>query len=423
MASTSEHRYALIIVYMIVLVDMIGYGIILPVLPKLITSITGEEVSDAAVHGGQFMFVYAAAMFVFSPIIGGLSDRFGRRPVLLAALFGLCIDYFIMAIAPSLLIIFIGRLLAGIFGATYGTANAYIADISDSENKARNFGLIASAFGVGFTIGPAIGGFVGEYLGVRAPFYLAAGLCLVNLIAGLWLLPESLPKRDRRSFDWRRANPIGNLVIFRHYKAIIIFALIWFLVQLGHAALPAIWPYFVIEKFGWSEAEIGFSLFVVGISFAFVQAVLTAPILKGLGYFRGAILGLWIFAAAMLAYAFLNEPWMVYAVILVGALGNIYGPAFQAIVTSLVPKDAQGELQGGLSSVASLTLIISPLVMTLVFQRYSGSDAEFYFPGAPFLIACGLIIIAALLFLTQRKIIYSIPTKRLEEVKPASESS
>lgn len=390
--------YALAFIFVTALLDSIGFGIIMPVLPQLLMEVTGEGISSAARYGGLLMFAYAAMQFFLAPVIGNLSDRFGRRPVLLLSLGVLCIDYLIMWWAPTFAWLLIGRMIAGAAASTFSTCNAYIADVSPPDKRAQNFGLIGAAFGMGFVLGPVIGGFLGEF-GARMPFLAAAALSFINFLYGLLVLPESLAKEKRRPFQLSRANPLGALAALKRYP--VVFGLIgaYVLYQLGHHALPATWSFFAIERFDWSPKEIGYSLGAVGILMVLVQAVLLRVALPKLGSRRAGMLGFACCIASFLGYAFVTEGWMIYPFLAIGALQGFISPAMQGIMSIQVSDSEQGELQGGLGSMSSLTSIISPPFMTLLFAAFTGSAAPIYFPGAPWLAAAVLTLLSLVLFL------------------------
>jgi DHA1 family tetracycline resistance protein-like MFS transporter len=390
--------YALAFVFVTALLDSIGFGIIMPVLPQLLMEVTGEGISTAALYGGLLMFAYAGMQFFLAPVIGNLSDRFGRRPVLLLSLAVLAVDYLIMWWAPTFSWLLIGRIIAGAAASTFSTCSAYIADISEPEKRAQNFGLIGAAFGMGFVLGPVIGGFLGEY-GARLPFLAAAALSLTNFLYGAFVLPESLPREKRRPFEIRRANPVGALASLRRYP--MVFGLIgaYVIYQLGHHALPATWSFFAIERFDWTPKEIGYSLGAVGILMVLVQAVLLRAVLPKLGSRRTAMIGFSFCILSFLGYAFVTEGWMIYPFLVVGALQGFISPAMQGIMSTQVSDSEQGELQGGLGSMSSLTSIVSPPFMTTLFAAFTGVTAPLYFPGAPWLAAAILTLISLALFL------------------------
>lgn len=391
-------RHAIIVVFVTALLDSVGFGIIMPVLPALLTEVTGEGMSSAARYGGWLMFAYAAMQFCLAPVVGNLSDRFGRRPVLLFSLLVLGIDYLIMWWAPSFAWLLLGRVIAGAAASTYSTCNAFIADVSPPEVRAANFGLMGAAFGLGFIIGPVIGGVLGEY-GPRAPFLAAAALTFANLLYGVLVLPESLDKAQRRPFDWRRANPTGTLAALRRYP--VVFGLIgaYFLFLLGHHVLPSTWSFFTMEKFDWSPREVGYSLGFVGVLMVLTQALLLRVLLPKLGARRAGVIGLTVTVVSFTGYAVSTEAWMIYAFLLAGALQGFAGPAMHGIMSVNVPANEQGELQGGLASMSSLTAILSPPVMTQTFAWFTDAGNPVYFPGAPFVLAALLTVLALAAFL------------------------
>jgi DHA1 family tetracycline resistance protein-like MFS transporter len=326
--------------------------------------------------------------------VGNLSDRYGRRPVLLAALFGFAVDYLFLAFAPSIGWLFLGRIVAGITGASFTTASAYIADISTAEDRAKNFGMIGAAFGLGFIIGPAIGGLLGG-LGTRVPFLVAAGLCMLNFLYGFFILPESLKPENRRKFEWVRAIPGVSIYKLREYPAItgLVFAL--FLVYIGSHAVQSNWSFFTIERFHWSTAMIGISLAVVGLLVGLVQAGLTRVVNPKLGNEKSIYLGLFLYSIGMFLFAFATQSWMMFAFLVPYCLGGICGPALQSVMASHVPSNQQGELQGSLTGVMSLTTIIGPLLMTNIFAHFTAKAAPVYFPGAPFLVGAVFMLASA----------------------------
>jgi DHA1 family tetracycline resistance protein-like MFS transporter len=391
-------RQAIIVVLVTALLDSIGFGIIMPVLPQLLMDVTGEGMSASARYGGWLMFAYAAMQFCLAPVIGNLSDRFGRRPVLLVSLFVLGVDYLVMWWAPTFVWLLLGRIIAGAAASTYSTCNAFIADVSPPAVRAQNFGLMGAAFGMGFIIGPVIGGLLGEY-GPRAPFLAAAVLAFANLIYGVVVLPESLSRDQRRPFDWRRANPTGTLTALRRYPMVSGLIGAYFLFLLGHHALPSIWSFFTMEKFDWSPREVGYSMGFVGVLMVIVQAVLLRVLLPKLGARRAGTAGFVFTILAFLGYGLVAQGWMIYPFLVLGALQGFVTPAMQGIMSSNVPANEQGELQGGLASMASLTAILSPPFMTQTFAFFTGTEAPVYLPGAPFLVSALLTVMALAVFL------------------------
>ncbi|HEU5145118.1 MAG TPA: TCR/Tet family MFS transporter [Chryseosolibacter sp.] len=410
----SAKKPALGFIFVTLLIDITGWGIIIPVVPGLIMEVAGGTTSDASNHGGWLIAAYAIMQFLCAPIVGALSDRFGRRPVLLASLFGFGLDYIFTAFAPTLAWLFVGRIIAGVMGASFTTAGAYIADISPPEKRAQNFGIIGVAFGLGFIIGPVIGGLLGE-VGVRVPFLVTAGLTLLNWLYGYFILPESLKPENRRKFEWKRANPIGTLKSLSRYPVIAgLFVSLACLYIAAHA-IQSNWSYYTIEKFGWNEAKIGLSLGVVGIMYAIVQGWLIRIMIPKLGQQRSVYVGLALYAAGFLLYALATEGWMMYAFTIVYCLGGIAGPALQGIMSNAIPPTEQGELQGGFTSIMSLTSIFGPLIMnSLLFAHFTAPDAPVYLPGAPMLLGALLTVISAVL--ARRGLKKNLAAPALEEI-------
>jgi MFS transporter, DHA1 family, tetracycline resistance protein len=392
----SNKQAALGFIFVTILIDVIGFGIIIPVVPKLIMELGHTDISNASRWGGWLTFAYAAMQFLCAPLLGNLSDRYGRRPILLFSLFGFGIDYLLTGFAPTLTWLFIGRAIAGMTGASFTTATAYIADISTPEKRAQNFGLVGAAFGMGFIIGPVSGGLLGSF-GPRVPFFVAAGLTLLNWLYGFFILPESLPKENRRQFQWARANPLGSLKQFQKYPAIGGLILSFGLVYLASHAVQSAWGFYTIEKFNWKESDIGISLGVVGVCVGLVQGLLIRKTIPALGQERSVYIGLLLYAAGMILFAVASQGWMMYAFTAIYCLGGLCGPALQGIISNHVPADEQGELQGGLTSVISLTAIIGPLMMTQLFSYFTSKKAPVQYPGAPF-IAGAILMMASALF-------------------------
>jgi DHA1 family tetracycline resistance protein-like MFS transporter len=387
------NKKALLFIFITLLIDCAGIGIIIPVVPTLIQELTGSNVSEAAGYGGWLTFAYAAMSFLFAPILGGLSDRFGRRPILLMSLFGLGVDYIFVFFAPSITWLFVGRIIAGICGASFTTASAYIADISTNENRAQNFGMIGAAFGLGFIIGPIIGGLFGDF-GIRIPFLVAAALSLLNWIYGYFVLPESLKPENRRKFDWKRANPLGSLIQLNRYPAIMGLLSATVLIYIAGHAAQSTWTFYTMEKFNWSKLGIGASISFVGLSIAVVQGGLIKTAMSKLGAKKSVFVGLCLYVIGFTLFAFATQGWMMFAFMVPYALGGIAGPAIQSIVSGQVPANAQGELQGALTSLMSLTSIIGPILMTGLFSYFTSKGAPVYFPGAPFMMGAILTIIS-----------------------------
>ncbi|MBJ6143991.1 TCR/Tet family MFS transporter [Hymenobacter sp. BT559] len=386
---------ALAFIFLTILIDVIGLGIIIPVMPTLIEQLTGEGVSQAARYGGYLSFAYAAAQFFFAPVMGGLSDRFGRRPVLLASLLGLGCDYLFLALAPSLGWLFVGRVVAGITGASFTTATAYIADVSPPEKRAQNFGLVGAAFGLGFIVGPLLGGFFGDF-GPRVPFIAAAGLSLFNFLYGLFLIPESLPAGQRRPFEWSRANALASLLRLRNYPQIVGLVAALVLLYLAGSATQSVWTFYTILKFGWGLKLISYSLGVVGVGALVVQGGLVRVAIPRLGAARSVVIGMLFYIAGFVLFAIASRGWMMFAVTAVYALGGLAGPAMQGAISSQVPSTEQGELQGTLTSLISATGVVGPLLMTSLFTFFTSKAAPLYFPGMPFLLGAVLTLLALL---------------------------
>lgn len=388
---------ALIFIFITLLIDIIGLGIIIPVMPRLIQELTGGTLSDASVYGGWMLFAYALMQFLCAPVMGGLSDRYGRRPVLLASLFGFGVDYLFLAFAPTLPWLFVGRVIAGIMGASFTTAAAYIADVSTPETRAQNFGIIGAAFGLGFIIGPMLGGFLEEY-GSRVPFIVSAVLSLINWLYGFFILPESLKPENRRKFEWSRANPVSTLLNLRRYPVILGLVASLVLVYIAAHAVQTNWVYYTMEKFNWSAKTVGISLAVVGLMFAIVQGGLIRIIIPKLGQQRSVYVGLGFTAAGFVLYALATQTWMMFLFTAVYCMGGIAGPALQGIISTQVPPNEQGELQGALTSLMSVTSIVGPPLMTTTFAFFTRHGGEgFYLPGAPMLLGALLSITATLL--------------------------
>lgn len=384
---------ALLFIFITVLVDVIGLGIIIPIVPKLIENLTGLGINEASKYGGWLLFSFAIMQFIFSPILGGLSDRFGRRPILLLSLFGLGLDYIFHAFAPSIAWLFVGRIIAGIMGASFSTATAYIADISSPEKRAQNFGLIGAAFGLGFIIGPVIGGISSKW-GTNVPFLIAAGLTLLNVIYGYFVLPESLSKDNRRVFEWKRANPISSLKNLRKYPVVSGLVISLVLTFIASHAVQSNWSFYTMYKFNWTAEIVGYSLAVVGVLVAFVQGFLIRKIIPRLGQVKSIYLGMSFSALGLLLFGLASESWMMFAFLIPYCLGGIAGPSIQGVISSQVPANEQGELQGALTSLMSLCGVFGPLLMTNLFAFATAKNSTFHVPGAPFFLASCLTLVS-----------------------------
>ncbi|MDB5117288.1 MAG: tetracycline resistance efflux pump [Mucilaginibacter sp.] len=392
----TKKQAALGFIFITLLIDVMGLGIIIPVIPQLIEHLIKGDVSDASWYGGWLTAAYAGTQFLFAPLIGNLSDKFGRRPVLLCSLLGFSVDYAFSAFAPTIGLLFVGRIVAGITGASFTTANAYIADISTPEKRAANFGLVGVAFGLGFIIGPVLGGILGKY-DVHYPFIAAAVLALLNATYGYFILPESLPLEHRRPLELKRCSPWGTLIQLKKYKSVIGLAASLFLVYISVQAVQSVWTYYVIKKFNWNDDWIGYSLGTVGLLVAIVQGGLIRIILPKLGQKRSIWVGLLLYSTGLLLFAFATKGWMMFAFLVPYCLGGIAGPALQGYMSNNVPPNEQGELQGGLTSLMSLSSIFGPLIMTEAFYFFTKPNSFIQFPGAPFVIGSVLMLLSALL--------------------------
>lgn len=393
----TQHKHALAFIVMLVLIDSISFGIILPVMPQLIISLSDVSLSEASRIGGYLMFTYATVQFFAAPVLGNLGDQFGRRPVLLFSLAALSMDYLLMATAPTLLWLFVARLIAGVSSSTFALSYAYVTDITPEEKRAQRFGMIGAAFGGGFILGPVIGGFLGEF-GERVPFYAAAALGMANVAYGYFVLGESLAKENRRSFELKRANPVGAMLQIRRYPIVLGLALAYFLYMIGHMSLPSVWTYYTMEKFSWSESQIGLSLGFAGVFMILVQAFLIRWAIPAMGAFYTGVVGLLAIIIGFCGYAFAAQGWQLYPWLALASISGFVTPAFQSIMTSQIPANAQGELQGALSSINSLTSIIGPLVMTQLFAAYTAREASVYFPGVSFFAAAVLSGVCLLIY-------------------------
>ncbi len=383
-------------IFLTLVLDIIGLGIIIPVMPALIQTLTGETIGEAAKYAGWMLFAFAIMQFVASPVLGNLSDQYGRRPVLLTALFGFGLDYLLMAVAPTIGWLFAGRIIAGICGASITTGMAYIADISTPEKRAQNFGMVGAAFGIGFIVGPVIGGLLGEY-GPRVPFYAAAAITFLNWLYGYFILPESLPVDKRRKFEWKRANPLGALKQLKKYPLIsgLIFSL--FFIYIASHAVQSTWSFFTIAKFNWSESMIGYSLGTAGLLVGVVQGILIRFINPWLGPNKSVYTGMILYVIGLSLFAFAWQGWMMFAFLIPYCLGGITGPAIQGIMSNQLPDTQQGELQGIFAGMVSITSIIGPLLMTGLFSYFTSAKAPFQFAGAPFLMGAFLAFVSLLL--------------------------
>lgn len=386
----------ILFIFITVLIDCIGIGIIVPVIASLVTEVSHVSLNQATTYSGYMMATYAIMQFVFSPVLGGLSDKYGRRPVLLLSLFGLGCDYIFLSFANTLPLLFAGRIIAGICGASFTTSFAYIADVSPPEKRAKNFGMMGAAFGLGFIIGPMLGGLFSSF-GIRAPFIAAACFSLINWLYGYFILPESLKPENRRPFDIKRANPFGAFVQLRNSKHIRTLIVGMFLLYLAGQVMPSIWPFYTKFMFHWSDREIGYSLAFVGIVVSVVQGGLIGWSQKTFGTNKAVFIGLAMYFIGLGLLAFATQTWMVYVFICIYSFGGIAPPAIQAIISGRVSASEQGELQGMMTALNSVSTILSPLIMTNLFYFFSKDSAPVYFPGAPFAAAALLIFLGGIL--------------------------
>ncbi len=375
-----------------ILIDVLGLGLLIPVLPELVTRLAGGSVSSGSSYFGWFIAVYAAMQFLFAPILGALADRFGRRPVILISLLGAGLDYLVMALAPSLAWLFLGRVVSGITGANITAANAYIADVSAPEDRAKNFGLVGAVFGIGFIVGPALGGLVGSY-GLRLPFILAAGLALLNGLYGFFILPESLERHNRSPFSFRTANPLGSLAGLGRYPVVAGLAFTYVCVGLAQQALQSTWVLYTNVRYGWTPLQNGLSLMLVGLLAAVVQGGLVRVLIPRLGEVRALLASLAVSAVAFALYGLSTHGWMLIAVMVVGSLGGIAGPAAQGLISRSVSAREQGAVQGSLASLMSLTGVVGPVAATYVFAAFTRPTAPLPLPGAAFFLGSVLTLV------------------------------
>lgn len=392
----SSKSAAIGFIFITLTIDVIGWGLIIPVMPELLVELKHIPLNETSRWGGYLVAVFAAMQFLFAPLMGNLSDRFGRRPVILLSLLGFCIDYIILALAHNYALLFVGRVLAGITGASFTAASAYIADISTDENRAKNFGLIGAAFGLGFVLGPALGGLLASW-GLRAPFYAAAILCFLNFLYGYFVLPESLKPENRRPFDWKKANPIGSLMFLRTHKTISGLVVSFVFIYLAAHAVQSNWNYFTMYVFSWTEKQVGFSLAIVGVLVGAVQGGLIRFVNPKLGDEKSTYLGLLLYAIGLTLFAFATKSWMMYVFLIPYCLGGIAGPALQSIITKHVPSNEQGQLQGSLTSLMSLTSVFGPLIMTGLFNYATHKESKIHLPGAPFLLGAIFMLISIII--------------------------
>lgn len=395
---SADSKTSKFLIASIVVLDAMGIGIIIPVLPNLLTDVLNDNsLGDAALWGGILASIFAIMQFLFSPVLGTLSDQVGRKPVLVIALFFMIFYYLIMAWAQSIWLLLFGRIIGGITAATHSTASAYMADISKPEEKARNFGLIGAGFGIGFVLGPIIGGLLGE-LGPRAPFYMAAALSAINLALCILMLPETVTDKIRKTFTWRGANPLGAFVAISKFDSLRPLLIVMLFYAIGTAVYASIWPFYTAEKFDWDPGMIGLSLTAYGICFAIVQGTLVGPCIKKFGERNTVFIGFVFEMMALLAIAIVWNGWLLIALTPLASLGVISTPAIQAMMSKRIDDKSQGALQGVLGSTNAIAMIVTPLLMTWLFSIFSDRNGAVYFPGAPFLAATFLILICVVLF-------------------------
>ena len=398
--ASAPSRHAVGFVLLVVFLDMVGLGLILPVLPQLIETVGDMSLDRAAQIGGLMFASFSLAQFLFAPMMGALSDRFGRRPLLLIAVAGLGVDYLFHALAPSVGWLFVGRVIAGLCGSSHVIANAYLADVTPPEGRARAFGLMGAAFGLGFVMGPAIGGLLGE-LGPRVPFWVAAAISLANFVYGLFVLPETLPPEKRRAFRWREANPLGVLTVFARYPGVLPLGAVFAVYYFGSAVYPAIWSFWGMAKFGWSEATVGVSLAAFGIVWALFQGLLTGPAVRLWGEARAALIGLVVAVVACAGYGFANGIVAVVVLLFIHGPEGFVHPMLSAQMSRAVPEDAQGALQGGLSGAMNLMMLLGTLFFTQIFGYFLSEAAPVRTPDAAYFVAAGVLGLALILYVPQ----------------------
>ena len=402
MTARTPGKYAVTFIFITVFLDMVGIGLIWPVMPRLIEDVSGSDLAGASAWNGWLFVAYGLTQFLFGPAIGNLSDAYGRRPVLLLSVFGLAVDYMLMALAPSLLWLFIGRLVAGVCGASYTTANAYLADITKPEERAKVFGMMGAAFGLGFIIGPAIGGLLGEF-GPRVPVVVAAGLSILNFIYGYFVLPETLPPEKRRPFSLARSNPIGTLKVFASYRGVVPLGIVMAGYFLATSVYPAIWSFWGIARFDWSEATIGLTLAAFGLVMAISQGLLTGPTVKYFGEWNTVILALVSSLAASIGYGLAPNLTIIILLFLVHAPEGFAQPALTALMSREAPDNAQGELQGGIASLQNIAMLAGTLFYALAFGWFMQPNPIAVTPSAGYFICAALLVITLAYFLTLKR--------------------
>ncbi len=387
----AKQKIPIFLILFTLFVDVMGFGIIIPVLPKLIRELTGGSISEASQLGGWLMFAFSFPLFLFSPFMGSLSDRFGRRPILLISLFGLCLDSLLQGFAPSMIWLFVGRTLSGVMGASFSIVYSYIADITTQEERAEKFGLLGAAFGMGFIVGPILGGLLGPF-GSRVPFFVAAGISFLNCILAFFFLPESLSEENKRPFELKRANPIGSLMNLKKYPSIYGLLFVLLLLNISHQAVRTTWTFYVSEKFSWDEKTIGYSLAMIGLMYAFVQGGLITPLLNLFGRNLTIYIGFVFYIIGNILFGIATEGWMMFLFVIPYALGGMEEPPLQSLISSKVAENEQGQLQGTIMSIISISAIIGPVLMSEVFAYFTKPTAPIYLPGAPLFLSAVLTL-------------------------------
>ncbi len=413
-----KHSAALGFIFVTLFIDVLGLAVIIPVMPKLLETLGHVDVSTAAQYSGYLTFTYASMQFLFSSVVGNLSDRYGRRPVLLSSLIGFGIDYVFMAFAPTIAWLFVGRVIAGITGASTSTATAYIADISTGKNRAANFGLVGAASGVGFIVGIAMGSFLGE-LNIRLPFMAAAAFAFINAGYGYFVLPESLAPENRRPFEWKKSNPVSSLRNLSKYPALTGLIAAFSLVYVGQKAVEYVMSFYVTLKFDWQLKSIGYLGFFIGVVLVAIQGGLIRYTIPKFGQEKNIIWGLLFYTLGLTLIAFANQGWMMYVFMIPYCLGGISGPSLQGMITSTVSAKEQGELQGSLAGISSLAVIIGPLLMSSVFHFFTHKNTATYFPGAPYILGALLMLLSTFMAIRSFKKNPSPDVKQAAPVTPA----
>ena len=408
----------MIFIFVTLFIDILGLGIIVPILPELIRQFTAGSGSQAGLYYGVIIALYALMQFLFAPILGALSDRYGRRPIILGSLFGFGVDYLVQGFAPSIGWLFVGRAVAGIMGASITTANAYIADVSTAETRARNYGFVGVAFGLGFIFGPALGGLLGG-IHLRLPFFVAAGLALVNWLYGFFVLPESLPPEHRSPVSWSRMNPFGSLERLRAYPLVAGLAVVFIFASLAQRGLENVWVLHASYRYGWDAQTNGLTLALVGVMAVLVQGLLVRPLVARLGERRAILLGLTVSMLAFLGYGLASAGWVVLVIIVLGSVAGVAFPTIQGLVAGAVRPSEQGKIQGALTSLISLTAIAAPLLFTAgLFSYFTSARAPFRLPGAPFLLGAALTGLALILVV---RLFRRLPEPPAAGERPAAE--